>query len=247
MNSETAQYIVIGIAILVIAFFALPHLSEVWLGPRMDTTIITDFDKTGNITKYDLTIEMSDYGYLKLQEVSVSSGKTSIKDYLLRNVSNKNDFSYSEVTNKTENRKAIRLFSVKDFDPNLNLPTVHIIKNDTYWIYKDESFKKSYFLPDNFVNKISYTVVAPTHSVKISPACNETGFIESLLGKSKVTWIVDRDRDTIPFTGNAQPIPEYSVIVDAPKSPGFGIVLTSISIFAIAFYIVCRNRNKKIE
>jgi hypothetical protein len=246
MNSDTAQWIVIGVIVLIVAVFVLPHLSEVWLGPRMDTTIKADFDSTGNLTKYDLNIKMTDYGYSKLQEVSISSGKSSIKDFLLRNVSNKDDFSYYEITNKTENEKSVRLFAVRDFDPNSNIPTIHIIKNDTYWIYKDESFKKSYFLPDNFVNKITYTLTAPTHSVEISPAYNDTGFIEGLLGKTKVTWELDRNRDTIPFTGNAQPIPEYSVIVYTPKTPGFGIILCSISIL-LAFFIHYRKRNKKLN
>lgn len=243
VDSETTTWIVVIGFLILIAIFVLPHMSEIMLGPRMDTTVKSEFDKTGNITKYELNVKMTDYGYTKLNEISKSAGKTSIKDYLLRNVSNKDDFSYSEITNKTD-EKTIRLFTIRDFDPNSKIPTIHITKNDTVWIYEDESFEKSYFLPDNFVDEITYVLTAPTHSIKISPAYNETGFIESLLGKTKVTWVLDRQRDVIPFTGNAQPVPKYSVMIEAPKSPGFGIVLSLIAIL-IVFALIYHKKIKK--
>ena len=160
-----------------------------------------------------------------------SKGYSTIKEYFLRDISDKTlfDFQYDE------KNKKIKFKSNRLFNPNQELKTISIDKSK--WIFRDFSFVKGteYFFPDEYINSIKYTFTTT------AAIYNTSGEIsEHFLFGNKSKWIINRNKEAFDSTSNSIIIPTFYVETSHPQAP-IGVL---VPIFALGLVIVLRKRNK---
>jgi len=237
MSDIDAQGIAIIFIGMVLAGFILtvilPPFFQAIRGPSTDFTINTVIDYEGNVSEYSVTIVLPDtYSYDKFAKYSYSQNYGTIKEYILRGFSDKQIFDY----NYDPKKNTITLKSTDTFDPNSITNIIHIQKNGREWRFEDESFASEYFIPEEYINKLTYKLTLPS-DVLNSNADSQGGIFSPTL-----TWNIDRHKETVLVSNNMPSVPIFYANASAPEIaeiPGFGIIVTIIGLIC-SFLIIKR-------
>lgn len=215
---------VCGLAIL----FALPLI----MGPSTDLTVNAQFDSNGNLSQYKITFKMpNEFSYNKFLQYANSQGNSTIREYFLRGISSDQIFEYEYDPRDL----TITFWATQPFDPNTVTNTIHIIKRADTWRYEDSSFEREYFIPDSFINSITYKLNCPTE-IRDTNADSRGQFLRA----NQLTWIIDRHKDVIGSSTVKVVIPTFYADVEIPKTsegitvPGFGPIIALVGILVIA-------------
>lgn len=236
MGDKTPETIIfiIGITLLCgfLLIFVLPQIMQEVRGPSVDLTVNAKFDSNGNLSQYKIIFDMPDaYSYDRYLQYANSQGNSTIREYLLRGIPANQIFEY----NYDQRNLKITFWSTQPFSPNNVTNTIRIDKQEDIWRYEDSSFEMEYFIPDSYINSITYTLNCPTE-VRNSNADSRGKF----LAAKKLTWTIDRQKDAIGSSTRKAVIPTFYAEVKVPEAPevivvpGFGPVIAFIGIFMIA-------------
>ena len=224
--------VVVAIVLVILAGVAIPSALPLIMGPSTDLKVNAQFDSNGNLSQYKITFKMpNEYSYGKFVQYVNSQGNSTIREYFLRGISPNQLFEYKY----DKDDLTVTFWATQPFDPNTATNTIHIIKQGDTWKYEDSSFAQEYFIPDGFINSITYTLDCPTE-IKTTNADSRGKFLQA----NRLTWTIDRNKDAIGSSTVKIVIPTFYADVKAPEAsgvtaaPGFGSMIAVIGTLVIA-------------
>jgi len=171
------------------------------------------------------------YSYDKFLLYVNSQGYSTIREYFLREISPSQIFEYEYDPKDL----TVTFWVAQPFDPNTATNTIRIIKQEDRWRYEDSSFEGEYFIPDYFINSVTYKLDCPTE-IRNTNADKQGKF----LWANRLTWTIDRNKDAVGSSTLKAVIPTFYANVTTPEVPevivvpGFGPLVTFIGILVIA-------------
>jgi len=236
-----ALLLIVGLVFVgVIILPVIPQIMQEIRGPSTDLKVNAEFDSNGYITQYRIVFKMPDaYSYDRFLQHASSQGNSTIREYLLRGIPQSQVFDYEY------NQKDLRitLWAKQSFNPNNVTNTIRINKQENTWRYEDSSFEKAYFIPDSFINSITYTLKCPTEIINTN--ADSRG---KLLSANQLTWTIDRHKDEIGSSTKRSAIPTVYADVKVPETPemivvpGFCSISAIIGVFAIILLSARKRR-----
>lgn len=225
-NAQFIGYLILAVILLAIYLFVwFPQIR----GPATDMTITIKIDPNGNISKYSAEIQFEDTpSYVQFLNDLKSPTSKTMKDYLLRDISSPELF---RITNDSTNNK-ITIVSSTPFDPNQIFSYVRITKSQNYWEFKDSSIINSSYIPEKYVNKLTYSLTIPSKIIYANTIDNSSSFF--FPNEKTLKWTNDKNKNPLNPVGNNIGSPEIYVKFEIPEPTDY----TRIIILGIAALIV---------
>src|SRR5208337_2569028 len=95
------------------------------------------------------------------------------------------------ISNDSANQK-ITIKTVGPFDPNTVTTFMHLNMSQNYWEFSDDSVSGSSFLPEKYINKVTYTLTIPSEIIDATTLDNSTDWIH---GNKQLTWTMDQNKN----------------------------------------------------
>ena len=232
MDETIIKIILLLIIGAVIWYYAFPYVR----GPAADISIKTKIDTTGNISAYSIEMQFPD-------DMSYSSFLSNMKGanmsaYELRATSRPNSFV---LTNDSANKK-ITINAIGPFDPNSTTSFMRLTKTQDYWEFEDTSVNSSSFLPENYINKLTYSLTIPSDILDTTTLDNSS----VLFSKEKqLTWTMDQDKNWFNPKGDNYNPPRIYAKFQVPEPANFPWVpigIGAIVAVIIGLFILQRRR-----
>lgn len=239
-KSDNGQIIVILFFILIVGglyyFVWFPQIR----GPATDLTSTVKMDSNGNISKYSIELQFVDsQSYTQFfQELNSPSRKT-ISEYMFRNITSPDLF---KIKNDSSNNKII-ISSQSPFDPNKVFTQVKLTKNQDYWEFEDSSVINSSYIPEKYVNKLTYTLTIPSKIINANTLDNSSSFF--FPNEKTLTWTIDKNKNLLNPFGEKIGSPKIYVKFEVPGPTDYSriIIIGILIVICVIIALIFLRRN----
>jgi hypothetical protein len=240
-KSDNGQIIAILFFIIIIGglyfFVWFPQIR----GPATDLTSTVKIDPNGNISKYSIELQFVDsQSYTQfLQELNSPNRKT-INEYVFRDILSPELF---KIKNDSSNNKIV-ISSQSSFDPNNVFTHVKLIKYQDYWEFEDSSIVNSSYIPEKYVNKLTYTLTIPSKIIFANTIDNSSSFY--FPNEKTLTWTIDKNKNPLNPFGENIGSPKIYVKFGVPEPTDYSriIIIGVVIIICVILTIMFLRRNR---
>jgi len=95
------------------------------------------------------------------------------------------------ITNDSVNKK-ITISAIGPFDPNSMTLFMRLTRTQDYWEFEDNSINSSSFLPEKYIDKLTYTLTIPSNIIDATTLDN---FSVLFSNEKQLTWTIDQDKN----------------------------------------------------
>lgn len=240
-KSDNEQLIGILLVIAIVAglyfFVWYPQIR----GPATDMTTTVKIDPTGNISKYSVEMQFVDsQSYSQFLQELNSPNKKTIRDYVFREISSPESFI---IKNDSANNK-ITIVSQASFDPNKVFAHVRVIKNQDYWEFEDSTIVNSSYIPEKYINKITYTLTIPSKLIYANTIDNSSSFF--IPNEKTLTWTIDKNKNLLNPFGENIGSPKIYVKFEVPESTDYSrIIIIGVLILIFGVLVILYLRRNR--
>jgi hypothetical protein len=227
----------IALVIIGIICFALycAYIFPIWRGPAADVEINAVVDPQGTLSEYRVTLQfVDDLSYSQFLAYTKSQNFPSMVDYEFRTIY---DSQYFSIKNDSSAR-TITIKTIHPFDPNNVTTNIRIKKNQDSWEYEDKSIINSSHLPEQYVNKLTYTLSIPTDEIFSNTLENSTSWWKD--GKELI-WHIDRNKNPLnPKGDNIATSTIYAKfkVPDPNAIPRIYLIIGGLVILVVIFLLI---------
>lgn len=237
---DFADIDVVGLVVVILIlgalyyFFMFPPLR----GPAADMEVSTAIEPNGDISQYKVTMQfVDDLSYTQFLSFLNTQKIPSINDYEFRTFSSSQPFL---VTNNS-NDKSVTIEAKTPFDPNNMTMNIRIKKYSEFWEFEDKSIINSSHLPEQYINKLTYTLTIPSKLIYANTLDNSS--IPLSEGK-KLTWHIDRNKNPLNPKGDSIASPTIYAKFKPPEQNPVPVVpiLIGIGVLGVVAFILIIRR-----
>lgn len=237
--SDATSGIIVFLILLVIGGgWYLFHMYPDIRGPASDMEINVKIDPHGNISQYSVVLQFVDSSSYSKFITELSSKKIpSLTDYEFHSITSTDTFKL--INDSTNNKLTIE--SRDPFDPNQVCSEIKINKYTDYWEYIDTSVVNSSYIPEKYINKLTYSLTIPSALIEANSLENSTPLLST---EKVITWRMDRNKNPLNPAGekiDTQTIYVKFAVPDPNQFPIIPVVVGGIVLLIIIGLLIIRR------